>query len=355
VYVSRLSAFVRYRESFPQLFALKKIGIPFRTNKDVCMRATIAAFTTMLMLVADVSWPVSQATLCDDHSASSPVVCSHVRLPLVLADTRTSATSTHTATATATSTHTATATATSTHTATATATTAATTTASVSASPTPTGTTPLVQCYAQTFIYPMGVSDQLLGPTGFVPPDIAELPYYLPYSDDVYTDTYQRRVYLQYSFDETGGLIWLRWNQGIGSTGAHAWNHSQVVADMSGDGTVDDLFEESAWGVRTDVRPEPPGYPLIPGDLSAGDWVHGGRPGQLSPQLEQALTHLRDTRTILALPVLDAGSGIGIDSAFHVARLGNFLLRSWGRQNGRFYVDLVAVGDTPALPCPTSP
>ncbi len=210
-----------------------------------------------------------------------------------------------------------------------------------SATPSATFTPP-----ACSWAYPIGIDASLLDANGFVPPtEPAELPYYGLYSDGTYTNKTQRRLY---RYGEFGTPIlnyhFLTW-QG-GTTDFDAFS-----AAISGTGTLEQGFDEVVPWPDPNSAP-PSGYPLLPHELTVGDWVAGFDGTANGPRVYAAFNDHVIHHTVLSLPIFDRIVGINTSEAIHVARVGNFLVR-WFDKSGN-YLDLVYLGEASPLRCSTS-
>ena len=119
-----------------------------------------------------------------------------------------------------------------------------------------------------------------------------------------------------------------------------------MIASLSGDGNIDEGFEEAPWPEGTSLGTQPNGYPLHPGQLYStdGDWIYttSGVASDLEPALQDHIVNKR----VLTLPTIDAEYGAGVNRFYHVQRLGNFLLRGYGYEpNKGRYLDLVYIGE----------
>jgi len=217
----------------------------------------------------------------------------------------------------------------------------ATPTASATATPTE---TPQQACSA---VYPIAIGASLLDQNGFVPPtNPDELPYYLIYNDATYTNKTQRRVYRTGDLGLTGYGI-LNWT-GIPSDGSVA----SFAAAITGTGTLAQGFSEVVpWPDPNST--EPPVYPLLPGQLSAGDWIYESSGITGSNDIRAALQYHIDHKTVMSLPIVDNVVGTGNNPYAHHIWLGNFLLRGFSLGSSPDYFDLVYLGQTTYAPlCP---
>ena len=213
-----------------------------------------------------------------------------------------------------------------------------TTSAAPTATPTATATATEVPpaCNA---VYPIVLNANLFNDNGFAPPaNPAELPYYGIYSDGTYNNKTQRRVYHTTSFAMPSYEI-LRWKT------SQAGSVVELTAALSGTGTLAQGFQEvTPWPDPSTTAP--PGYPLLPGQLSPGDWVAGSS-GLLNTQAIRAAfdAHI-EHKTVMSLPIADQSVGTGQNAAFHFIRLGHFLLRGYNLSSTSYF-DLVYLGPAP--------
>jgi hypothetical protein len=233
--------------------------------------------------------------------------------------------------------------------------------ASATATTTPSPTTTPIIIPACRGVYPIRLDASLLDAEHFLPPtNSSESPYYLPYSDETYTNKWQRRIYLT-SFDPAG-FSFLRWQADLASGNALA-----IANALSGTGNVGQGFDEvvldppirNSSGVQNVTGwPDPntyevPGYPLLPHVLSPGDWVYDASYQSISQGIGTALQAQIANRTVMLLQIVDRGVGAGNERYFHVANLASFLLRGYGNQAGRgWYLDLVYLGGPDLPSCP---
>ena len=210
---------------------------------------------------------------------------------------------------------------------------------------TPTSTTtPTTQTAPCNSVYPIAIDASLLDANGFVPPtNPAELPYYGLYSDGIYTNKTQRRLY---RYDAFGGprldYLFLAWQ-------AEDTNLTSYSAALTGTGTLYQGFDEVVpWPDAN--SPAPAGYPLYPHQLTEGDWlmvfVSNGADRRVLAALDNHIIH----RTVLALPIYDKIVANGAAESVHFVRLGTFLLRGYdfGIEPS---LDLVDLGAAAPLNC----
>jgi hypothetical protein len=214
------------------------------------------------------------------------------------------------------------------------------------------------QCSPVKGVYPIAVNAADLDENGFVPPsDPDEAKYYGKYLDPQYPlGLTQRRIYRKANFGTPGSFSWLQWRPEPNAGSA------QSTLDMlSGDGNLDiaKFKEVEPWPLGPGQAPAPAGYPLLPGQLSEGDWIYGntgmsnsggssGSQDSVTGALEYHMTH----RTILNLPIIDqtAGPG-GQNTYFHVQRMGAFYLVGYGGAGASAYFDLVYIGEADKTAC----
>jgi hypothetical protein len=277
-----------------------------------------------LFVFSALAWRSTAAGQAGVLPSPSPVVY----LPLVANGVAPIAHPTRTPTAMATSMATATMTNT--------PTTTATPTATATATPTVTAT-PSDSRYCKD-VYPIWIGAQLLDLNAgkFLPPsDPVELPFYVPYSDDTYTDKWQRRVYVPTS--STLGYGFISWLSSVSSDSAF------VLAEaLTGTGTLDKGFEEVVpWPDPN--QPMPIGYPLLPGRPNEGDWINGFVGIANNAEVKASLDRHVQQRTAMILPIISERVGSGQNTYVHMLKFGTFLLRGYAL-SGRSYLDLVYLG-----------
>ncbi|HEX5692379.1 MAG TPA: hypothetical protein VFX76_20325 [Roseiflexaceae bacterium] len=291
------------------------------------IRRAAFAFVMLIML--------SALGMRGPNPRAAEVGATPLYLPVIRRD---GPTATPTATTSATATSTATATATATSTATPTATTSATATATPTEQPT-------VGCFPHSGTYPIALHESLLDANGFVPPtEPNELPYYVSYSDEIYQNKTQRRIYLVDGTNISAGFTFLRWR-----ADPLSGNTSAFTSAMSGTGTLSQGFDEAPWPAGDVGIPKPDSYPWFPHQFNTGDWTYGTSGVTLGAAVRAALDQHIVDRTLMTLPLYDASVGVGANTSVHVAKPGAFLLRGYGTASGgRLYFDLVYI-DEPAL------
>lgn len=214
-------------------------------------------------------------------------------------------------------------------------------TATITPIATPTSTATLSDTRYCTGVYPIAIGALLLDMDAevFVPPsNTDELQFYLPYSDDLYQDKWQRRIYMTPGLSGYGYLQWLK---GVSSGSALA-----LSTAMTGTGTLDKGFEEVVpWPYPDELAPD--GYPLLPGQPSNGDWLYGVDGLVASAALQAAFDYHIQQRTVMTLPSISKYIGVGQTSYFSMLRFDTFLLRGYGPG----YLDLVYLGTPNRHPC----
>jgi hypothetical protein len=171
------------------------------------------------------------------------------------------------------------------------------------------------------------------------------------YSDGFYKEMPWRRIYGK-DTAVSGGFGWLSWK--VGSTGANAGSNIQMRADLTGEGTIHLGFVEAPWQPGTPAGNVPEGYPILPGYLNAHDWVYGSTGGNFNGVDDELDWHVTN-RTEMLLPMYDVASGSGANAAYHVTGIGRFLLKEWGKEGGKSYLDLVFLGETGGCPTLVNP
>lgn len=193
-------------------------------------------------------------------------------------------------------------------------------------------------------IYPIVIRDSYLDQNAgrFVAP-------YTAYSDSVYRNKTQRRIFLKENATPNGGFSFARWD-----SAPNGGNEPALNAMLAGAGNIDQHFDEAPWPDSTTLNiQKPDGYPLYPGQMNPGDWVYGnsGLSNSQSGSTAQLNWHI-DKRTELILPIFDVDNGRdGVNGNYHITGLGAFLLLDYGHQNQQdefgnkgWYLDLVYIG-----------
>jgi hypothetical protein len=203
------------------------------------------------------------------------------------------------------------------------------------------------QCSPVKGVYPIGVNAADLDTNGFIPPsDPAEAQFYGKYIDPQYPNGLtQRRIYRKANFDTPGSFSWLQWRDGASFGSAVSTNEM-----LAKDGNLDMKFEEvTPWPNKNEAAPA--GYPLLPGELSEGDWIHGNTGMTNSNDVKDALDFHITYGTIMNLPIIDKSSGQGQNTSFQMQRMGAFRLVGYGGAGANAYFDLVYVGDADKTAC----
>jgi hypothetical protein len=205
------------------------------------------------------------------------------------------------------------------------------------------------QCAPTDNVFPISVNASYLDDKGFVEPNgwnAADDPdHYGLYGDENYKDKWQRRVFVKDAADVPGGFSYLRW---LGESN----NGSAVNLEnmLQGQGNLAAGFEEADWPDGAPGKPD--GYPSEPGQLTSGDWIHGNSGFSYSNAVRAALDEHIEKRTVMLLPIIEEDRWLtGNNAVFKLNRLGGFLLRDYGKEQGKPYLDLVYVGDANSVPC----
>lgn len=190
-----------------------------------------------------------------------------------------------------------------------------------------------------TGIYPITLRNTLLDANGFVNPDSR-------YSDEIYKNKTVKRVYIKDPTNPNGGFSWVRWK-----SGSPNGNTPELTAMLTGDGNIDEGFNEAPWPSSNSLNlPKPDDYPTRPNQIDVGDWIYGNSGVSNSTNVRAQLDWHIANRTIMVLPIHDTDDGGGINGNYHVSALGAFFLRGYSL-NGHGYFDLVYLG--PAQECAT--
>lgn len=205
------------------------------------------------------------------------------------------------------------------------------------------------QCAPTDNVFPISVNAGYLDEKGFVEPNgwnAANDPdHYGLYNDENYSNKWQRRIFVKDAADVPGGFSYLRWLSASN-------NGSAVDLEnmLQGQGNLAAGFEEADW--PDGVPGKPDGYPSEPGQLTSGDWIHGNSGFSYSNAVRAALDEHIEKRTVMLLPIIEEDRWLtGNNAVFKLNRLGGFLLRGYGKEQGKAYLDLVYVGDANSVPC----
>lgn len=164
-----------------------------------------------------------------------------------------------------------------------------------------------------------------------------------------------RRIYVG-DFDTPGGFGWMRWMEDKGAQGSSANSAPELIASLSGAGNITSGFQEvDPW--PSSSLPQPADYPLQPGELNGGDWVHGFTGATTNTGVNAAIQQHIANKTRMVLPIFSHAVGQGNNGAYLVQRLGTFIIINYNRQGANSYFDMVYLGD-PRLdgePCLATP
>ncbi len=202
------------------------------------------------------------------------------------------------------------------------------------------------QCTPVNGVYPIAINSADLDDNGFkAPSDESEMPFYGRYSDNTYQNLTARRIYRKANFGNPGNFSWLQWK-----TDPSFGNAKSTGEMLTGDGNLDLGFEEvTPWPDQSTTAPD--GYPLLPGELSAEDWIAGNTGSSPSDDIRAALDYHIEHRTILNLPIVDSQAfGQGQQTFFHFNRMGAFYLRGYDK-SGLSWFDFVYIGQANNQAC----
>lgn len=193
-------------------------------------------------------------------------------------------------------------------------------------------------------VYPIVIRDSYINQNAgqFVAP-------FTSYSDSVYRNKTQRRIFLKANATPNGGFSFARW-----LSPPNAGNEPTLEQMLAGAGNLASGFNEAAWPNSNALNLQmPEGYPIYPGQLTPGDWIYGnsGLSNSQSGSAGQLQWHITN-RTEMILPIFDVDNGQdGINGNYHVSSLGSFLMTAYGNQNFTdqngnrgWYLDLVYLG-----------
>lgn len=223
------------------------------------------------------------------------------------------------------------------------------------------------RCTPTNGVYPLAINRSDLLADRFKEPTDLPVNYkaerdgapYGTYSDDVYSGKFYRRIFLKDNSTASGNFSFLRWR-----ADPNAGSQTATAEMFKGDGNLEQGFEE--------VKPWPDAsttatanYPLVPGQLTVGDWAYGNSGLSWAgggDGLRTELLNKMERRTILILPIVDKIVGGGNNSKYRVDGLGAFYIvdpqptdpnnggvSKNGGQNA--YIDLVYLGKANEVAC----
>jgi hypothetical protein len=187
-------------------------------------------------------------------------------------------------------------------------------------------------------IYPIAIRDSYLGTNGFNNSEG-------PYSDTYYRNKTTKTIQIHNpSTNPSGGFLWLRWDRDSGD-GQRGGTAGATQAMLTGPGNIAGGFDEADWPSSNSLNlPRPNGYPISPGQLTPGDWVHSNTGVSNSSGIRAQLDWHKAHKTVMILPIYDAIAGGGNNATYHVSRLGAFLLLDYSL-NGQGYYKFAYLGN----------
>jgi Putative Flp pilus-assembly TadE/G-like len=193
-------------------------------------------------------------------------------------------------------------------------------------------------------IYPITPREALFGPNGFLNPDPGPGG---TYSDDTYRNKTVKTLYIHDPVNNpSGNFDWVRWVADAGDKERGALAEA-TAAMLTGPGNISGGFEEARWPSSNNLNlPEPDGYPLVPGQLTAGDWIYPNTGVSNDQRIRRQLDAHIANKDVLILPIHDAETGSGNTSSYHVSRLAAFVLLGY-QLNGQGWFKLAYLGDAP--------
>jgi hypothetical protein len=217
------------------------------------------------------------------------------------------------------------------------------------------------QCSPVKGVYPIAVNAADLDDNGFKPTSEADAMYGTYYDPNYQTGLTGRRIWAKSNFGDPGSFSFMQWSS------ANNAGSAQSLADMmAGDGNLDLGFDEvvldppikdttghqNVTGWPDPNSKEAAGYPLLPHQLSDGDWIYGNPGWSAANAVDAALDFHITNHTVLNLPIVDRTIGGGSNTYMHFVRMGAFILRDYSHQGGgNAYFDLVYVGAASKTAC----
>lgn len=169
-----------------------------------------------------------------------------------------------------------------------------------------------------TTIYPIGVRASELTATGFKNPDSGSNGKFT--AGNYVNKTAKTLTLYKPTSLPNGNFAWLRWT-----------SSSDAAAMLSGFGNITEGYREANWPADYKEK-APTGYPILPGQISTGDWVLGN-----SVSNTTAVRNALDAKKfvagkdvqVLTLPIWEASAGSDANATYRVARLGAFALLNY--------------------------
>jgi hypothetical protein len=217
------------------------------------------------------------------------------------------------------------------------------------------------QCSPVKGVYPIAVNAADLDDNGFKPTSEADAMYGMYYDPNYQGALTGRRIWAKSNFGDPGSFSFMQWSS------ANNAGSAKSLADMlTGDGNLDLGFDEvvldppikdttghqNVTGWPDPNSKEAAGYPLLPHQLSDGDWIYGNPGWSAANDVDAALDFHITNHTVLNLPIVDRSIGGGSNTYMHFVRMGAFILRDYSHQGGgNAYFDLVYVGAASKTAC----
>lgn len=199
------------------------------------------------------------------------------------------------------------------------------------------------QCPPSSGVYPIAVDSNLIDGNKFRDPGTGNASDYGTIRNGNFRGYTYRRIYV-HDNGVPGSFSWLRWKEDKDPNGYSAKSENALQASMTGAGNLNQGFDEAEW--PSTGLPKPAVYPEKPGQLNAGDWVHGSSGQMRSKDIRGLLDGHLGRGTVLVLPIYDMAVGSGANGVFRVSRLGAFVLLGYNDSNGsQPYLDLLFLGD----------